>query len=39
MKLNPQDLEKIASGAIQTLESAGSADISLQTTSYGGTKR
>jgi polysaccharide biosynthesis transport protein len=27
------------SGAIQTLESAGSADISLQTASYGGTKR
>jgi hypothetical protein len=29
----------IASGANQTLESAGSADISLQTASYDGTKR
>lgn len=28
-----------ASGEIQTLESAGSADITLQTASYGGTKR
>ena len=35
----PRARRRAASGAIQTLESAGSADISLQTASYGGTKR
>jgi predicted transglutaminase-like cysteine proteinase len=35
----PQSVSEGASGAIQTPESAGNADISLQTDSYGGTKR
>ena len=34
--LKDQPVLSITSGAIQTLESAGNADISLQTASYGG---
>jgi hypothetical protein len=32
-------VRQVASGAIQTLESAGNADISMQSASGGGTKR
>jgi hypothetical protein len=42
MSAGNQSRSKIVSppsGTIQTLESAGSADISLKTASFGGTKR